>query len=244
MDQTGIEIISTVQAPLRTGGWGSQYQALEFLTSITFDTHEKGRQAIVETTQINFTLSARGDFDFMQVVYDSPKNEKVYGMGLQLTESNFKGKQVHMITSEGGVGRGLAPVTQMMNDEQNNQGGNTMTTYAPAYTFATSMRRGFVFNHTEIGNVNFAESRECFSVMMWHINTIKMNVLVGKSMKDVVTGITKIVGRMKPLPAWTQTGAIVGLQGGQDSVTKQYDFLKSQGVPMVSVWMQDWVGTY
>jgi len=43
----------------------------------------------------------------MQSIFDSPKNEKVYGMGLQYTETNFKGKNVHMITSEGGVGRGL-----------------------------------------------------------------------------------------------------------------------------------------
>ena len=45
-------------------------------------------------------------------------------------------------------------------------------------------------------------------------------------MKDVVSGITSIVGRMKALPAWTQKGAIVGLQGGQEKVTGDYDFLK------------------
>lgn len=74
----------------------------------------------------------------MQSIFDSPKNEKVYGMGLQYTETNFKGKNVHMITSEGGVGRGLQPLTKMYNDQNKHQGGSTMTTYSPAYSFATS----------------------------------------------------------------------------------------------------------
>jgi len=33
-------------------------------------------------------------------------------------------------------------------------------------------------------------------------------------MKETVTALTHQVGRMKALPAWTQQGAVVGLQGG------------------------------
>lgn len=37
---------------------------------------------------------------------------------------------------------------------------------------------------------------------------------------------------------------MVGLQGGQTKVMTDYSFLKSNGVPITAVWMQDWVGTY
>jgi hypothetical protein len=86
---------------------------------LTFDTHEKGRMVIVDTHQVEAQPGPdpRGDFDFLQTIFDSPRQEKVYGMGLQYTETNFKGKNVQMISSEGGVGRGLAPLTQMLNDE-------------------------------------------------------------------------------------------------------------------------------
>ena len=84
------------------------------------------------------TGSSTNDFDFIQTVFDSPENEKIYGMGLQYTHTNFKSNRVHMISSEGGVGRGLQPLTQMLNDENNHQGGSTVTTYSPAYTFSTS----------------------------------------------------------------------------------------------------------
>jgi hypothetical protein len=93
----------------------------------------------------------------MQLIWDSSTNEKIYGLGLQYTETNFKGSTVHMISSEGGVGRGLQPLTDLLNTENNaRQGGSEFTTYSPAYSFATSERRGFVFNnHTEIGSINF-----------------------------------------------------------------------------------------
>lgn len=49
---------------------------------------------------------------------------------------------------------------------------------------------------------------------------------------------------MKPLPAWTQQGVQIGIVGGQEFVDEKYQFLKDQGVPMVGIWMQDWVGEY
>ena len=113
----------------------------------------------------------------MKSTFDSPSIEKIYGFGLQYTETNFKGKNVHIITSEGGVGRGLKPLTQMLNDENKGQGGTTMTTYSPAYSFGTSLRRGFVWDdHNEIGNVDFSD-HNTFSVLMWKTNQMNTTVI-------------------------------------------------------------------
>ena len=149
-----------------------------------------------------------------------------------------------MISSEGGVGRGLEPLTDMLNTENKGQGGNKFTTYAPAYSFATSERRGFILNnHTEIGNLDFRESSSLI-MTLWKCSSMNMSLVLGKSMKQVVSGITHFVGRMKKLPKWTQEGAIVGLQGNQSEVLQNYKFLKDQQVPIKAVWMQNWVGTY
>ena len=59
-------------------------------------------------------------------------------MGLQYTFWNYKGIKVPVITSEGGVGRGLEPITTILNELRNNQGGSPLTTYAPAYSFITT----------------------------------------------------------------------------------------------------------
>ena len=101
-------------------------------------------------------------------------------------------------------------------------------------------------NHTNIGYIDF-RSKNSFSILLWKTSTgstnISMKLISSESLKGVVSGITNIVGRIKKLPKWTQEGAIVGLQGGQEKILDQYEFLKSHGIPIKAVWMQDWVGT-
>jgi alpha-glucosidase (family GH31 glycosyl hydrolase) len=54
-------------------------------------------------------------------------------------------------------------------------------------------------NHTEIGHVDFREEKS-FKILLWKTESVKMNMVVGKTMKEVVSGITHFVGRMKKLP--------------------------------------------
>ena len=49
---------------------------------------------------------------------------------------------------------------------------------------------------------------------------------------------------MEALPSWIMQGAIVGIVGGQDFIDEKYALMKSQGLPLVGLWMQDWVGQY
>lgn len=96
-----------------------------------------------------------------------------------------------MVTSEGGVGRGLQPITDMINVSNKGQGGSTMTTYAPAYSFVTSYRRGIIFNnHTEIGHIDFSESETSFSTLLWYSKNITMTVVSGNTLKETVTALT------------------------------------------------------
>jgi hypothetical protein len=64
--------------------------------------------------------------------FDADVDEEIYGMGLQCTEWNFKNKSVPLIISEGGVGRGLQPITRELNIANGSSGGNTMTSYTSA----------------------------------------------------------------------------------------------------------------
>ena len=122
----------------------------------------------------------------MQVIMDSTPDEKIYGLGLQYTETNFKGSIVHMISSEGGVGRGLKPLTDMLNTENNGQGGSKFTTYSPAYSFATSEFKGVIFNnHTEIGSIDFRRLNS-ITTTLWKAKEIHMTYFEGSSLKNAV----------------------------------------------------------
>ena len=61
-------------------------------------------------------------------------------------------------------------------------------------------------------------------------------------MLHCIQAITSLTGRQSKLPSWTQTGAVVGLEGGTTEVTEIVDRLVRSGVPVAGVWLQDWVG--
>jgi hypothetical protein len=92
------------------------------------------------------------------VNYDSLKDEEIYGLGLEYTVWNFKGQHIPIITSEGGVGRGLWPITEILNKFEDYIGGNNRTTYAPSYSYITNTNRAFIFNSSAIGYMDFTKT--------------------------------------------------------------------------------------
>ncbi len=52
------------------------------------------------------------------------------------------------------------------------------------------------------------------------------------TMLGAIEAITELTGRQKVPPAWTQTGAVVGLEGGTANVTSIVDRMYAAGVPM------------
>ena len=110
------------------------------------------------TFKIQYNIDSTLNFsqsNFLQINFASSAQEEIYGMGLQYTVWNFKGLKVPVISSEGGVGRGLEPLTEALNLFESGQGGNNMTTYAPSYTFLTNQNRGMVFNVSNIGYADY-----------------------------------------------------------------------------------------
>jgi alpha-glucosidase len=54
--------------------------------------------------------------------------------------------------------------------------------------------------------------------------------------------LTSYVGRQPPLPEWADKGAIIGMQGGTQAVRKLTAHIQQAGVPIVALWLQDWIG--
>ena len=91
-------------------------------------------------------LSEVNDTNYFSMTYTSPVDEEIYGMGLQYSEWDMKGKTVALITTEAGVGRGLQPITAFENKAAHGQGGNSTSSYAPAAQYITNKKRGFIFD--------------------------------------------------------------------------------------------------
>ena len=52
----------------------------------------------------------------------------------------------------------------------------------------------------------------------------------------------RYAGRQRPLPAWADAGAIIGIQGGTTQVRQVTRRLLEAGVPIAALWLQDWSG--
>ena len=112
---------------------------------------EDGVGVVIEASILDDT----DQYDFVTINYDSPDDEEIYGLGLQYTEWNFKGKRVPIITSEGGVGRGLQAVTFLLNTFFSKGGGSPVTSYSPSRSYVTNKNRGVTFNSSAIGFYDF-----------------------------------------------------------------------------------------
>lgn len=161
-------------------------------------------------------------FGYMSVKYGSSKDEEIYGLGLQYTEWNFKGMEVHMISAEGGVGRGLQPITAYETYIMDGRiAGTSTTSYTASYTHLTNQNRAFLFNTTTLGYVDFTQKSES-KIVFWHEKSVDLHLIYGKNPKDLAGSLSKKIGTMQPLPDWIMNGAIISLQGGQKEIDDRY----------------------
>jgi alpha-glucosidase len=149
---------------------------------------------------------------------------------------------VPILVAEQGIGRGAEPLTSLLNLVGDRAGGDWSTTYAPKPLYVTNFNRSLMLTNSEM---MFFDTRDPGSIVIevWG-DSITGRILFGHSMLDLITQITEYTGRMQPLPAWTQTGAVVGLEGGTEEVLHLTERLLGNKVPvpLAGVWVQDWVG--
>jgi alpha-glucosidase len=169
----------------------------------------------------------------------SPRGESVHGFGA-MTRWNLKGGVVPVLTREQGVGRGEPGPTEAQDALTPPQGGSYNTTYAVVPQYLTGTNRGFFWEDDEYGVFDLSR-RDRIESQLWS-TTMHAELLRGSTPARLIRAYTEYAGRMKPMPAWVDSGAIVGIQGGTDVVRARVAALQAAGVPLAGVWLQDWVG--
>ena len=169
----------------------------------------------------------------------SVPGESVHGFGAQ-TRWNLKGHEVAVLTREQGVGRGDPVITQAQNAQTPPQGADEDSTYAVVPQYLTSRDRGLFLTDTEYSAFDLRRN-SAIRTQLWS-RALHAQILRGESPGALVRSYTEYAGRMRPMPAWVDRGAIVGIQGGTDVVRQRVADLQAAGVPLAGVWLQDWVG--
>jgi alpha-glucosidase len=147
------------------------------------------------------------------------KNEMYFGFGEQSVMDN-SGRCVPILTSEGGVGRGLEPISWLINAFRKGIGGSPQTTYTAVPHYMTSNMRSLFLENTELTIFNFMKTKSSGEIEIELITSstldsaksLKGRILQGDTPTDLVAAYTLYSGRQKPLPDWVTTGgAIVGM---------------------------------
>lgn len=170
----------------------------------------------------------------------SEPDERIYGFGEQFSRFDLKGQKLPVLVQEQGHGRGIQPITWLMNTFGGGVAGSWHTTYAPIPHYITSNAKSLFLENYEYSLFDMSEAdRIAIEV---DAEQMRGRILSGRTPLELIETYTEYTGRMKALPDWVNDGAIVGLQGGSAAVRENLSRLEDRDVPIAAVWVQDWVG--
>jgi hypothetical protein len=178
------------------------------------------------------------------IAYLIDSEDIVFAGGEQFSLMNMAHTRLQMISSEKGVGRGIQPLTDIMNSQTPGKGGAWWTTYT--HFPALLQRNGWSVVATGSDHTVFDFTRQHHVSIEVQASDFSLVVLLGNGLMDAVARMSSITGFMQPLPHWVHTGAIIGLEGGQDHVLRGLDSaqaaVKCYNLSVSGIWIQDWSG--
>ncbi|MCX6130037.1 MAG: alpha-glucosidase, partial [Proteobacteria bacterium] len=196
----------------------------------------------VADQQLQFTLSlgTAGRANRLYLKYESEADEKIFGFGAQYTYFNAKGRVLPIWAQEEGHGRGVWPLTPLLNTFGGGSGGNWSTSYTSVPLYMTNHLRSLLLENSEYLIFDM-EKPEQIAIEVF-ARKLQGRILAGNSPLELMEQLTAYTGRMRPLPDWVHAGAIIGTGGGESRVVEIERKLEAHKVPVTAFFLQDWVG--
>ena len=172
-------------------------------------------------------------------------SQAIFGCGEQYTHLNLKGHVVESFISEQGIGRGIWPLTPLLNYFGDGAGGTEYTTYIASPIFQSDDGHNIIVENFERTRFDFTVPGQALLTCMFDedsVRAVSALTFAGNSLLEVLQLQTTYTGRMREPPAWFDQGCIVGAQGGTDAVMNVIDILSEADMPVAGFWLQDWTG--
>ncbi|GLI75954.1 hypothetical protein PoHVEF18_004220 [Penicillium ochrochloron] len=123
-------------------------------------------------------------------------------------------------------------------------GGEQFTTYTAVPQYISSHSRVFHLTKESTACTNF-DFRDLNAVTVRYAALeVDGYFMKASNMLNGISMLTEYTGRMPELPNWVDSGAVLGIQGGQTKVNQIVEQGLRQDCPVAAVWLQDWSGTH
>ncbi|MFI3207973.1 MAG: alpha-glucosidase [Eubacteriales bacterium] len=171
---------------------------------------------------------------------NSSAEEKLFGLGEQMSYLNLKGRNFPIFTSEPGVGRDKSTYITWKSDVENKAGGDYYNTNFPQPTYISSTMYFLHMNSTAYADFNF-KNTEYNEIEVWEIPE-NIRIEVANDYLNMYEKVTAFFGRQPELPEWVYNGLIIGVQGGNERSFSLLEKTLDKGIKVSGVWCQDWCG--
>lgn len=194
---------------------------------------------IEQRLTLTATTSDRS-YNHLKLTLDADRDEAILGFGAQVSRQDFKGIDVPVWIQEQGIGRGAEPLSTIINANVSGAAGHELSSYFTVPHFLSSAGHTWFLDNSNFSRFDF-RNRQKLQIHNYS-PTLRAQFSSCAQLLECTSAYTQFSGRMKSLPAWTNKGAIVGLQGGSETVLERYQALADAGTPIAALWLQDWVG--
>ena len=166
--------------------------------------------------------------------------EHVWGCGEQMSYFDLRGRHFPLWTSEPGVGRDKSTLLTWQADVAGKSGGDYYHTNYPQPTFISSRRYCLHAETTAYADFDFRH--DAFHELQFWAIPQRLEFMFDTSFIGLVSQISTRFGRQPPLPEWLQSGAMLGLKGGEEHARTVLAKADSHGLAVSALWCEDWVG--
>ena len=178
----------------------------------------------------------------LRVELGSAPDERIFGMGVQGMHDglDLNGREIPVLSQEGGVGRGHPVITPLVELASEGSGGSETTAYVATPQYITSEGRAIYLEDTELAIFDFrADDR---SRLRLFSEQMRVRLPVGTEPLELVSSYTEWAGRMPAPPDWVNEGAVVALARPLDESLSIVDELLDERAALAGVWNQTWSG--
>ncbi len=226
-----LQAQSSEQQHIYTGeisGKGQHKERCQGQYTLTLREDTKGVQ------HLNLTFPPR--FQHVRMRF-SKENVPHYGLGEQFAEPQLTG-HYPMIVQEGGIGKGQQPLSFLFEMVSPGSSGHRSSTYFPHPVLWSATGKTLHLQGTDLAQFELQDHID----LEVSAHNVSLKLFQEPQPLKLIEKLTTLSGRQPLLPDAIHRGAIVGIQGGSEKVSRIYERFRQMQTPLAGFWLQDWVG--